>query len=305
MSAQIAMNHPDILTLMLTGGVSALSALAAVVITYVLTRRREHEADWRKLKLAQYQNFVLALSGVVQGRATLDAHRKYADAVNSMSLVAPTPVLKALDAFQQEISFANRNRVRGRHDELLDVLFRAMRNDVHPGRAANHDGYTFHLLGLPPAEVMRENGRNRSEKHSRRVAMIKVTASAIAFLAMLSMDAASAATDPKMEMGIGVQTCGQFAAAYRDDPHVAETIYFTWAQGFMSGQNVLVVLATGKTVDLSGMSMDALQASIRDYCDAHPLAMFDVAVENLYRSLPAPPEVTSFLKSVAGASPKP
>jgi hypothetical protein len=132
--------------------------------------------------------------------------------------------------------------------------------------------------------------------------MIKIAASALMALFVLHCTTASAADDPKMEMGVGVQTCGEFADAYRRDPHVAETIYFTWAQGFMSGQNVLVVLATGKTVDLSAVSMNQLEAGVREYCDAHPLAMFDIAVENLYRSLPAPPAVTEFFRSIAGAS---
>jgi len=41
----------------------------------MLARRREHEADWRKLKLGQYQEFILALSGVVRERATPEAQR--------------------------------------------------------------------------------------------------------------------------------------------------------------------------------------------------------------------------------------
>ena len=68
---------------------SAVTAILAVIVTYILTKRREHEADWRKLKFAQYQEFVLALSGIVDERATSVSQARYSDAVNSMALVAP------------------------------------------------------------------------------------------------------------------------------------------------------------------------------------------------------------------------
>ena len=55
-------------------------------------------------KLAQYQEVVLALSGIVEGRATPEGQRRYTDAANSMALIASPPVLKALRRFQAEIS---------------------------------------------------------------------------------------------------------------------------------------------------------------------------------------------------------
>jgi membrane protein implicated in regulation of membrane protease activity len=58
------------LTVALSASVSAGVAIISAIITYVLTRKREHRADWRKLKLNQYQEFLLALSGVVRERAT-------------------------------------------------------------------------------------------------------------------------------------------------------------------------------------------------------------------------------------------
>ena len=45
--------------------ISACAAIGAVIVTYILTKRREHEADWRKFKFFQYQEFVLALPGIV------------------------------------------------------------------------------------------------------------------------------------------------------------------------------------------------------------------------------------------------
>ena len=137
----------------ITAGVSATAAILAVVVTSALAKNREHEADWRKLKLGQYQEFVLALSGVVRERATPEAHRRYADAVNSMNLVAPATVLVALRAFQKEISYINTGRSDDRHDQLLEILIRAMRSDIHPKPSAGDLSGSFRLLGLPPDAI--------------------------------------------------------------------------------------------------------------------------------------------------------
>lgn len=143
----------SIVTVGITAGVSAVTALATVLITSALARRREHEADWRKLKLAQYQEYVAALSSVVQGRVTPEAQRRYADAVNSMALVASVPVLEALRRFQAEISYMNQSRSEAVHDRLLDELFRAMRADVQPPSNRDNPSTPFRLLGLPPPEL--------------------------------------------------------------------------------------------------------------------------------------------------------
>jgi len=134
----------------ITAGVSFVAAIGAVVITYVLTKKREHEADWRKMKFGQYQEFVLALSGVIRERATPDGQRRYADAVNSMTLVAPKKVLLKLREFQNEISYINNRRSDERHDKLLDSLLRAMREDINPNRSADDPSFSFYFLGLPP-----------------------------------------------------------------------------------------------------------------------------------------------------------
>ena len=143
----------------LTAAVSAFSALTAVVITSIYFRRREHEADWRKMKANQYQGFIIALSGVVRGRESLEAHLRYADAVNSINIVASAQVLKALTAFQKEVSYINSNRSDERHDKLLEIVIQAMRNDIRPEWLSKDQALSFRLLGLPP--TAHEGGRER------------------------------------------------------------------------------------------------------------------------------------------------
>lgn len=129
----------------ITAGISAAAAIIAVIITYVLTKKREHESDWRKLKFNQYQEFVLALSGIVRERATPDGQRRYADALNSMALVAPYNVLTALRAFQKETSYRNDRKNDEKHDFLLDTLLRSMREDVHLNQSSSNLSFSFHL----------------------------------------------------------------------------------------------------------------------------------------------------------------
>lgn len=135
---------------------SASAAIIAVVLTNWLTRRREHEADWRKLKFAQYQEFVLALSGIVNERSSREGQARYSDAVNSMALIAPMNVLKPLTEFQSEISYINKTQSQESHDRLLDPLIRAMRADIHPHHMPEPVDYMFKLLGVPPAHVNRD-----------------------------------------------------------------------------------------------------------------------------------------------------
>jgi hypothetical protein len=126
--------------------------MLAVFVTSYLTRKRDREAEWRKLKFAQYQEFILALSGVLDGRSNPAAQARYADAVNSMGIIAPLPVLKAMAAYQSEISQSNLNKVRARHDKLLDALYKALREDIHPS-AALGDEASFFLIGVPEKQT--------------------------------------------------------------------------------------------------------------------------------------------------------
>ncbi|CAJ0688402.1 hypothetical protein [Ralstonia wenshanensis] len=142
---------------------TGLFGLLVAVVTYALTKKREHEADWRKAKLEHYREYVAALSGVVQGRAvTADAQARYADAVNALTLVASPSVLRALYAFQDEISYRNTQRSDERHDQLVNVLLREMRRDVRPPqRGGDGPEPSIRLLSVPPVRV----SAKRSAEH--------------------------------------------------------------------------------------------------------------------------------------------
>ena len=130
----------------LTALTSATVAIVAAAASYWFTKRREHENAWRELKLRQYQEFIVALSGVVGSRAVRQARTRYADAANSLALVAPHRVLKALYDFQDEISLRGQARDPARHDARLTALRSAMRVDAQSGVVSDDDELRFRLF---------------------------------------------------------------------------------------------------------------------------------------------------------------
>ncbi|MBR8317343.1 MULTISPECIES: hypothetical protein [Burkholderia cepacia complex] len=126
------MNSAAVFPVILAALASGVFALVGVIVTARLTQHREHEAAWRQTKIEHYQEFMVALSGVVSGRSTPSAQERYADAVNSLALVASPAVLDAVHAFQAEITYRNRNRSDVQHDALLNAVIQAMRNDIQP-----------------------------------------------------------------------------------------------------------------------------------------------------------------------------
>jgi hypothetical protein len=133
----------------ITALVSAASVVAGAGLTYYLTKRREQELEWRKLKLEHYKSFMSALSCVVGSRTNTENQSKYADAVNTLQLVAPEQVLVALYNFQREISRANASKTVISHDAALTRLLRAIRADVHPSLGREHT-INFRLLDTIP-----------------------------------------------------------------------------------------------------------------------------------------------------------
>jgi hypothetical protein len=139
--------NPSVITAVISGA----AALVVAAMSYALSKRREREAEWRKVKLEHYREYIAGLSGIVNDRATPASQARYSDAVNALFLVAPGSVLRALRTFQKEIAVSNKNRSDERHDALLSELVRAIRLDIHPGRVDDSD-LSFQVLGVPPRE---------------------------------------------------------------------------------------------------------------------------------------------------------
>jgi len=130
-----------------TAIISASAALFGVWLGNHFTKGREHEADWRKMKLERYREYILALSGNVVERTTVTAQERYSDAANSLQMVAPPKVLQALDAFLRFNAHRKPDENTQRHDQLLNDLVNSMRQDIQP--AFKGKEIQFRLIGLP------------------------------------------------------------------------------------------------------------------------------------------------------------
>jgi hypothetical protein len=86
--------------------------------------------------------------------------------------------------------------------------------------------------------------------------------------------------------GIGALSCGEIAQEYKRGPVEIEGVMRIWAQGFMSGANLMSLSANGQYRDLAAMTIEAQERSLTNYCDEHPMAQLIKAVMDLYEKLP-------------------
>ena len=97
---------------------SSSAAVLVAIVTYYLTKQKEREADWRKVKLELNREFVEAVAGITEGRITPESEIRYHDAFNTIGLVASPAVLTAVQGFQKEVSPANVARTQATHDVI-------------------------------------------------------------------------------------------------------------------------------------------------------------------------------------------
>jgi hypothetical protein len=113
--------------------VAIISAAAAIVIpaiSFYLTKRKERQADWQRYKFELYKDLVQSLSGIAGTDSTPEGNKRFAEACNTLHLIASKGVLNALHNFQDEIKISNTDRNGERHDALLSRLEWEIRKDL-------------------------------------------------------------------------------------------------------------------------------------------------------------------------------
>lgn len=88
--------------------------------------------------------------------------------------------------------------------------------------------------------------------------------------------------------GFGATPCAEFARLYRLDPALTENQYYYWAQGYMSGLNIMSKGSGGRMRELAGVTADHHRA-IRNYCADNPLKNYMDGVLELFGKLPFVP----------------
>jgi hypothetical protein len=115
---------------MLAALISAFAAIIASAGAIYLTKQKEREALWRAKKLAYYEEFFGAASGIV-GHAPDDAKIRFANAVNNLHLIASASAIQALHNFTDEIAESHAASFsKERHDELWSRLVWEIRSDL-------------------------------------------------------------------------------------------------------------------------------------------------------------------------------
>jgi hypothetical protein len=109
--------------------ISAAAAIFVAALTSFLTKWKEREAGWRSKKLAYYEEFFGAVSGVV-GVAPLAAKIRFANAVNNLHLVASQNVVDSLHNLCDEIDQSKQNTLPGHHDIIWSRLVWHIRADL-------------------------------------------------------------------------------------------------------------------------------------------------------------------------------
>jgi hypothetical protein len=137
-------------TAAISGVVALVTATVSVALTYFFTKKREREADWRKMKLELYREFVAAVAGIAEGRMTTESEIRYHDAFNTIGLVASSHALAAVQNFQAEISPRNRERTQASHDEKYTFMINALRNDLMGGAAGENKKLKFYIISTRP-----------------------------------------------------------------------------------------------------------------------------------------------------------
>jgi hypothetical protein len=77
---------------------------------------------------------------------------------------------------------------------------------------------------------------------------------------------------------------------YKSAPDLAELVFSSWSQGFMSAVNFANFGAQRPMRDLAAMDQSAQDEFVRRYCDQNPLKSFLQATMALFLSLPEMPD---------------
>ena len=131
--------------------ISASASIIVAAISYVLNKRSERKAALQQRKVAHYQELLNALSELaVDGTDKNMANQRFANAANTIALVAPQYVIEALMRFHDEVKYSNPNKSQEGHDKTLKELLLAIRKSLELPFRDDPQTFDFHLIGSSP-----------------------------------------------------------------------------------------------------------------------------------------------------------
>lgn len=103
--------------------------------------------------------------------------------------------------------------------------------------------------------------------------------------ALLLIAGSHASAQAPIYTGGGTVKCSQLVQDY-DRNKQTEIVYWTWAQGYMSGINRVLDQSKAGTRDLTNAGTQANKASLISFCRQNPNSFFIDAVDKLFMGLP-------------------
>ena len=117
--------------------IASAGAVIVAALSYLFTKMKEREADWRKWKYEQYREFITALSENVGPIPHLESHRNFLRASNTLNLIGSREVLLAL---QSLIASMNADNPREENNARISRLIWEIRKDMRiPGNPRAED----------------------------------------------------------------------------------------------------------------------------------------------------------------------
>ncbi len=131
--------------------ISASASIIVAAISFVLNKRAERKTALQQRKVAHYQELLNSLSDLaVDGTDKDKANQRFANAANTIALVAPQYVIETLMRFHDEVKFSNPNKSPDGHDRALKELLLAIRKSLELPFRDNPKTFDFHLIGSSP-----------------------------------------------------------------------------------------------------------------------------------------------------------
>ena len=136
--------------------ISASASIIVAALSFALNKWAERKNSLQERRVVHYQKLLDALSDLaVDGINKEKANQRFANAVNTIALVAPQYVIDALMAFHDEVKFTKTNRSEEGHDKKLKELLLAIRKSLDLPYKDDPSTFNFHLIGA--------SGKRRSE----------------------------------------------------------------------------------------------------------------------------------------------
>ena len=131
--------------------ISLFSSIIVAIVVHFLNKKKEMENYWKERKLQHYKELLTAISDLaIDDKDKTEANVRFAEASNTICLVADQNVISALMAFHDYAKSLSREGGIDKHDMLLKDLLLEIRRDIGVSKKDDKETFSYHLVGARP-----------------------------------------------------------------------------------------------------------------------------------------------------------